>query len=234
MHLKELNHRNPLRILDRTVQGGVGAGNLGLVAARAGVGKSGFLTCVALDVLLRERKVLHVSRKHGVSHVRDFYDEIFTDLARSAKLEETIVARRRIDENRFIHSTQGHAIEYQRLVDLVEILRANASFVPDTLIVDGHDFATEGSETARQLRGLAREIGAELWMSLRTTRADVSEDWHEMPAPVAALEDLPSVVVYLQPAEDGVHIRLLRDHDRFEVEDPGLDLDPSTFLIREA
>ena len=234
MNLKELNHRNPLRILDRSVQGGLGGGNLGIVAARAGVGKSGFVTCVALDDLLRGRKVLHVSRKHGVGHVRDFYDEIFGDLARSARLEETVVARRRLDENRFIHATQGHAIEYQRLADLIEILRANASFVPDTIIVDGHDFATEGSTLAERLRDLARETGSELWMTLRTTRADVSEDWHELPTPVAALGDLPSVVVYLQPAGNSVHIRLLRDHDRSEVEDPGLELDPQTFLIREA
>jgi len=234
MHLNELNHRNPLRILDRSVHGGLGPGNLGLVTARAGVGKSGFVTCVALDDLLRGRKVLHVSRKHGVSHVRDFYDEIFADLARSARLEETIVARRRLDENRFIHATQGHPIEYQKIADLVEILRANASFVPDTIIVDGHDFGEEGPEVAQRLRELAGEIGAELWMTLRTTRADVSEDWHELPTPVAALGDLPSVVVYLQPAGDSVHIRLLRDHDSNEVEDPGLDLDPQTFLIREA
>jgi hypothetical protein len=234
MHLKELNHRNPLRILDRSVQGGVGAGNLAIVAARAGVGKSGFLTCVALDDLLRGRRVLHVSRKHPVGHVRDFYDEVFADLARTARLEETIVARRRLDENRFIHATQGHAIEYQKLADLVEILRANAQFVPDTMIVDGHDFAAEGATLAERLRDLAREIGAELWMTLRTTRADVSDDWHELPAPVAALGGLPSVIVYLQPAGESVHIRLLRDHDRSDVEDPGLDLDPQTFLIREA
>jgi len=175
-----------------------------------------------------------VSRKHTVSHVRDFYDEIFADLARSARLEETIVARRRLDENRFIHSTQGHPLEFEKIAGLVEVLRDSADFVPDTLIVDGHEFATDGADLAERLRGLAREIGAEVWMTLRTKRDDVTDDWHEMPTPVKALGDLPSVVVYLQPADDGVHIRLLKDHERVDVEDPGLDLDPSTFLIKQA
>lgn len=234
MHLKELNHRSPIRILERSVHGGLGPGNLGIVAARAGVGKSGFLTSLALDDLLRGRKVLHVTVDRPVAHVRDFYDEVFADLARHANLEETVLARRRVDENRFIHSFVEQGFDVDRVIDTVSILRESAGFDPDVLIVDGFDFGVEDRPVLQRLKELAARLEAELWMALKTTRQDVSADWHELPGPVARLADEVSVVIYLQPAEGAVHVRLLKDHDREDVVDPGLDLDPRTFLLREA
>ena len=39
MYRKEVNRSSPLRILERSIHGGLGPGNLGVVMARAGVGK---------------------------------------------------------------------------------------------------------------------------------------------------------------------------------------------------
>ena len=70
MYRKEVNAQSPLRILEKSIHGGLGAGNLGLVMARAGVGKTAFLVQVALDDLMRERSVLHVTLEQTVEHVR--------------------------------------------------------------------------------------------------------------------------------------------------------------------
>lgn len=233
MHLKELNHRSPLRILDRSVQGGLGKGNLGVVHARAGVGKSGFLTCIALDCLLQGRKVLHVTVDRTVGHVRDFYDEVFADLARSSNLEEKVVARRRVEENRFIHSFHGHGLDLDRLHATFAALREHARFDPELIVIDGDTLPGDAVTSARRLRALAKEADAELWLSIRTHREDVGNDWHELPKAVAEIRDEASVIVYLQPTDAGIHVRLLRDHDRDEVADPGLVLDPTTLLVRE-
>jgi len=55
-----LNARSPLRLLEKGLHGGLGAGNLGVVIAGHGVGKTSFLVGVAVDELLREGRVLHV------------------------------------------------------------------------------------------------------------------------------------------------------------------------------
>ena len=39
MYRKQVNEKSPLRILERSTHGGLGPGNLGVVMARAGVGK---------------------------------------------------------------------------------------------------------------------------------------------------------------------------------------------------
>ena len=67
MYRKFLNARSPLRLLEKGLQGGLGPGNLGVVIAGHGVGKTSFLVGVALDELLRSGRVLHVSMAHTVT-----------------------------------------------------------------------------------------------------------------------------------------------------------------------
>ena len=40
---KELISKSPLRILEKSIHGGVGKGNLGVIAARKGIGKTACL-----------------------------------------------------------------------------------------------------------------------------------------------------------------------------------------------
>src|SRR5262249_20984785 len=86
MYAKELNERNPLRLFEHSIHGGLGPGNVGVVVARHGIGKTAFLVGIALDDAMRGRKVLHVSLDKTDDHIREFYDEIFMDLAHSAHL----------------------------------------------------------------------------------------------------------------------------------------------------
>ncbi len=88
MYRKELNERSPLRVFEQSIHGGLGRGNIGVAVGRHGVGKTAFLVGVALDDLMRGRKVLHVALDQSVEKVRQYYDEIFMDLARTSELED--------------------------------------------------------------------------------------------------------------------------------------------------
>ena len=235
MHLKELNHRSPLRVFERSVHGGLGKGNIGVVASRTGVGKTGFLTCLALDDLLRDRKVLHVTTAHTVDHVREYYDELFADMAREAHLEETVVALDRIEHNRFIRSLNGRSFHVDGFEQSLSMLRTEVSFKPDVVVIDGYDFDGGTSEELGRLRAIAREHDFEVWMAMRIPKPENEADWHAMPRHVERFSEALSVCVLLQPVDGGsIRIRLLKDHDNKDVADLALDLDPRTFLIREA
>ena len=116
MHRKEINERSPVRLLEASIHGGLGAGNIGVVIARPGVGKTAFLVGVALDDLMRERKVLHVSLEHPAERLRQYYDEIFQDLAHERNLEDVWNVRLSIERNRRIHSYMQNtfSIEHSR------------------------------------------------------------------------------------------------------------------------
>jgi hypothetical protein len=232
MHLKELTHRSPLRVLERSTHGGVGRGNIGVIASRAGVGKSAFLTCVALDDLLRGLKVLHVTMTHGVDHVRDFYEEMFTDLSREANLEETVVARDLMEHNRFIRSLNGKGFNAEGLAGSLEVLRREASFKPDLVVVDGWNLDAAPEADVARVREIARAQDFEMWVTHRVPRPEPGTDWHVLPNAVARLGDLVGLCVLLQPVGDSIRIRLLKDHDNAELADLTLALDPRTFLVR--
>ena len=55
MYRKELNERNPLRLFEHSIHGGLGRGNVGVVVARHGIGKTAFLVGIALDEAMRGR-----------------------------------------------------------------------------------------------------------------------------------------------------------------------------------
>src|SRR5574339_987740 len=107
MYRKEVNERSPMRVFEKSMHGGLGRGNIGVVVARPGVGKTALLVQIALDDLLRDRKVLHISHEHAVDHVRAYYDEIFHDLSTYRKLDQPAAIRLEIERHRLIFSHLG-------------------------------------------------------------------------------------------------------------------------------
>ena len=114
MDPKDLIQRSPLRTLDAAIAGGLGKGNLGIVLARHGAGKTPFLVAVALDHLLCGERVLHVSLEQKVDHVRDFYDQIFEELARNAHLDDVRSVHLGLERARRIHTYLGGTFKIGR------------------------------------------------------------------------------------------------------------------------
>jgi KaiC/GvpD/RAD55 family RecA-like ATPase len=61
MNVDNLIERSPMQSIFSNLRGGLNAGQVGGVMARAGVGKSAFLIHIALNHLLRGANVLHIS-----------------------------------------------------------------------------------------------------------------------------------------------------------------------------
>jgi len=232
MHRKELNERSPLRLLEESIHGGLGRGNIGVIVARHGVGKTAFLVGVALDDLMRDRKVLHVAIDEPVSKVRDYYDEIFMDLAHAAGLEDIASERLAVERNRNIHSYLGNTFSVSRLHEAIGFLRAHQDFEPAALIVEGFPFEHATADDMAQLRSVAREIDGELWMSAVTHRESPRND-RGVPEPVARLEAHIDVILQMQHEGKAVHLRLLKDHDNPNASEVRVSLDPTTLLLTQ-
>lgn len=234
MHRKEINERSPLRVLEQSTHGGLGRGNLGVVAARPGVGKTAFLIGVALDDLMRDRKVLHVTLEEGVERLRAFYDEVFTDLARTQALEDAWKVRLEIERNRRIHCYLPAAFTPDKLRETLAFLGRQTDFVPAAILIDGYDFERAVPADLAALRSIAREADAELWMSALTHR-EAARNERGVPEPVAHLESVIDVILTMAHDGRAVHVALRKDHDNPDVPDLKLALDPTTLLIvREA
>lgn len=230
MHHKELNERSPLRVLDQSIHGGLGRGNIGVVVARHGVGKTAFLVGVALDELMRGRNVLHVSLEQTAERVRTYYDEIFAELSHAEALDDVWRVRTSIERHRRIHCYLGGTFSLERLRESLRFMEQNGEFRPRTLLIDGYDFASKTVDDLGGLRAVARDLEAELWMSAVTSRT-ARRDPSGVPEPVAHLG--AAIDVILDMAHDGraVRIGLLKDHDNQDVSELKLALDPTTLLL---
>jgi hypothetical protein len=229
---KELTERSPLRVLDRSMHGGLGRGNLGVACAGPGAGKSAFLVAVALDHLLAGRQVLHVALDHPVDRVRDYYDEIFAELAQTEALEDAPRTRQEIERNRRIHAFAPHTFSVEKLDQTLALFEQHAGQHPECLVVDGYDFGTGSPGEVLALKALAASRGAELWMSARLRPELPVTHPNGWPEPIAAYEPCVDVLLRLKGDGGTVHLQLLKEHGRAVAEGVGLDLDPTTLLLK--
>ena len=230
MYSKELSERNPLRLFEHSIHGGLGPGNIGVVVARRGIGKTAFLVGIALDDAIRGRKVLHVSLDKTVNHVREFYDEIFMDLAHSADLEDLATARLEMERHRMIHTYTGGTFTTDKLRHSIQFLKEVAHFDPACLILQGFAFEQATLADIEALRQLAADFKVELWMSALTHRG-VASDQRGIPEPLAKLASAIAVIVQMADDDGSVKLSLLKDHDNPDVAKLTLALDPSTMLL---
>jgi len=228
MFQKEVNAHSPLRILEKSIHGGLGKGNLGVVMARAGVGKTACLVQIALDDLMRERKVLHISLEHTIDHVQSWYDALFDDLALANDLDHTEQVRSMVAHNRLIHAFADHDLWPARLDKLAGLMREHMHFQPAAVLVDGYPWerhsVAENAAMIGALKSFAVMCDAELWMSAQSHRRTSGLHPTQVPPPCDAVVDLVDVCIYLEPNGNAVSVRLLKDHDHPSPSDTRLTL----------
>lgn len=229
MYRKFLNARSPLRLLEKGLHGGLGRGNLGLVLAGPGVGKSSVLVGVALDDLLRGGHVLHVALDHTVSHVRAYYDTVFDDLASTTHLEDEAVVHRDVDRNRSIRAYPPSSFDAAKLREAVK-MEEEAGGRPELIVIEGLSLERTGREQVRDMKRVAGELEAEMWLSAEVPEEHVKA----VPESLRPLEELFSVILALEPGDGAVGLRALKEHDNPNAFELQVALDPTSLLLKRS
>lgn len=226
MYRKFLNARSPLRLLEKGLHGGLGAGNVGLVLAGHGTGKTAFLVSVALDDLLRGGRVLHVSLDQTVSHVRAYYDTVFEDLASSTQLEDEARIHADVDRSRTIRAYPPDGFGPEKLREAIAIETQGAG-APELVVVEGCDLEKASRDDLKAYCEIASELSGEIWFS----QAVDAEGTETIPEGLREKVDLVGVVLSLIPETDSVGLRCLKDHDNPDTSALRVHLDPNTLLL---
>lgn len=231
MGKKDLIQSNPLRVLGLDNKAEEGTQNLGLVMARAGLGKTAILVQIALDSMMRGNKVLHVSIGETIEKARDRYDEIFSLLAGGTTDEELYeVAQNRMIMT-FKENVFSRGVLEERLKDLIQ----QDIFKPNCMIIDGYDFDGNGRQAMEELKQLMADLGISvIWFSAVSHRNDKRVSADGVPAPCHTIDDLFEVVLLINPEDELMKLDILKC-GYCEVE-PGttLLLDPSSMLIKKS
>lgn len=221
---------SPLKILQVSAHKELGKGNLGVLIARAGVGKTSCLIHVAFDKLFREEKLVHVSLRDVPEKVASYYGVIFHDLVEVLGIENEHEVRALLDRNRIILAYLKESFDLNRLRQNVKNLVDEIDFIPDALIVDGVEFAEAGRKIFEGFKGIAREFDLEVWFSALSHRHITEVNERGIPFPCSNLDDLFSLIIQLYSTQSGVFLKLLKDHDTDPIPDAMVRLDPNNFL----
>ena len=228
--MKDFIKVSPLKVLERSSQRGLGPGNLGVLMARAGVGKTACLIHIAFDKLFRKEKLVHVSLEDVPEKTTSYYNVIFYDLVKALDMDDEYEVRMLLERNRMILAYLQQSFEIKRLRENLKNLVEKIDFVPDTLIVDGVDFEKAGRDVFEGFKEIADQFKVEIWFSALTHRHITDVNERGIPYPCHELDDLFNIIIQLQPTQSGIVLRLLKDHDAEVKPDASVRLDPNTFL----
>lgn len=227
----DLIGNNPLRALGLEGKaGGTVQSMMGLVMARAGLGKTAILVQFALDCMLLGNKVLHVSIGEGVDKTRAWYDDILALLTDGEKIESIP----EVMKNRMIMTFKESSFSKAKLEERLDDLVKQNVYKPECLIIDGYDFESYDKESLQELREFMKKLGLKMiWFSAVCHRGDKRVSPGGVPAPCHEIDDLFDTVLLIKPEGDDIKLNIVKC-DSCSV-DPGatLMLDPSTMLIKQ-
>jgi hypothetical protein len=230
---EDLIKKNPLRVLNPIPSDAFPDHRMGLVMARAGLGKTAILVQIAMDSMLRGQKVLHVSVGEGLEKAKAWYEDIFKYIAGGLQLENAAEIADEIMRNRMIMTFKESAFSRPKLEERLNDLVYQNIFRPDIVVVDGFDFSQADYDSVMDLKEMIAAMNVQGWFSALRHREDNRVSAAGVPAPCHEVDGLFDTVIIVQPEKDSILLNIIKD----EYDGAAgriLNLDPSTMMVKEA
>lgn len=223
--------RNPLRLLGGEPTTILPSGGFGAISSRAGVGKTALLVQIALERMLHNQDVVHLSLEDPLDKVKLWYKQVLNGLCLLYKkplVEEMWdeAAPHRLIMTFNVEEFSVPKFE-ERLTDLVE----QNIIKPTTLLVDGIDFEhTNPVPQLFALKELAQKYQLRVWFTIRTHRHEEVSD-AGLPNQLQPVADLFDTIIDLQPSSTDIQLSLLKCASGTE-DKTELVLHPPTMLVK--
>jgi len=223
----------PLRVLDKVLEGGLGAGNIGVVMARHGHGKVAILTSIAIDHAMDGRNTLHISVGKSVRQVRAFHDEVLEEILVSLDYHDNGKVLTNVERHKQIYAVpDADHFSVEKFEEILNFLELHAQFVPEMVEISGWpDFDNTSSEEFSRFSKIAVQKQCEVWMTAHTHLKDEC-DSHGIPVFISRHLDFIEVLIALEPEADHVKLNFVKTHGKSDESGIHLEFDPNTMLIR--
>jgi len=230
MGYEPLVNQNPLRVLNL----GRGSKQLGLVMARAGLGKTALLVQIALDSILRGNRVIHVSIGESIEKTKVWYDDILQFILQEHSVSRPHELIDMVARHRMIMTFKEETFSRPRLEERLNDLILQDIFRPNCLVVDGFDFGSADRSTVEDIKEFLESMNLQAWFSATSHRTDERISPAGVPAPCQDVDDLFDTVILLKPEKDAtIQLEIIRNNGIDSDSGIGLNLDPSTMMVKE-
>ncbi|MCM1321246.1 MAG: hypothetical protein NC041_01100 [Bacteroides sp.] len=219
MGKQELIDRSPVRFFEKATNGGLKAGEIGVLASKKGLGKTSVLVQIGLDMLLQDKKVVHVSFNQQTLRVMTWYEDIFNEMAKKKAIINLGELKTELNKNRIVLNFNQDAVSSEQIVSTLRAL-ASGGIRTDALIIDGVDFSKVSEAKINVLKEYAKEAQMVIWFSCNTEST--------LPDALAHAD----AVIHLEQKPDA--IEMVVENIRGEaLKNSNLKLDSKTLLIAE-
>jgi Rad3-related DNA helicase len=229
----ELIQRSPVRIFEKSIHGGLKGGEVGIIAAPSGIGKTSVLVQIALDKLLQSKKVIHISYTKHTDYVLAWYESIFDEFVKKKNLENIEEVKNDVIKNRVLMKFSQESLSGEQIHRSLKALIQEGGFNAEAIIVDGFEFSSPEQERLGKVKELARELNLSVWYSCTLRGEEPFYDNRDIPLLLQGAVDLIDVVIILEPKGDHIELRVSKDRNTYNPEHLALRLDPKTLLILE-
>ena len=175
-------------VIDDLTQGGLGGGELGVIVAPAGVGKTWVLAAIGANSMKRGRHIVHYSLELNEAYVGLRYDSIFTGIANQNlkyhkddvidqmdKLKGDLVIKYFPTKTASVNTISAHLKRLTTLGTTVDMVVVDyADILKDTS--NSREVRHALGNIYEDLRGLAGEFQIPVWTASQANRSALDED----------------------------------------------------------
>jgi len=162
MAKQELFERSPIRAFDAAANGGLKAGELGLVTSKKGVGKTAVLVQFGMDTLLNGKQLVHVSFDQVSANVITWYDTILGEISKNKTMSEDV--KEQVLRNRTILNFNQDNVNLEKVINTLNALKAGGIAVAG-VVIDGVDFGKVKESDIQAVASYAKATKTKVWMS---------------------------------------------------------------------
>ncbi len=220
-----------MEMIKRALGNPLAPGELGVLMAGAGVGKTACLTHIALEQLLNGKAVLHVCIDDSPEKAKVWYHELLKNILSEEQGESLAGVQLRIEPLRFIQSYLQQVFTPEKLSENLSTLRSSADFQPVMIVVDGLDFNALDRKIIEQMKSIAQENGLSIWLSARTPQHISQVNSHGIPYPCHQMDDLFASIILLEPSSKSIQVKVLKHGQDYQPSLPRLSLNAQTYLL---
>ena len=170
MDKKDLIAHSPVRYFDAT-NAGLKDGELGLITAKKGLGKTSILVQFGIDSLLNDKALVHVSFDQQSSNVIAWYSSVLAEIAKKKSFNLDDV-NEEIVRNRTILNFNQETFTLPKVVNTLKALKDGGIQI-GSVVVDGLDMGKTSAADIKCFADFIKSAKMTAWFSYTNEAADL-------------------------------------------------------------
>ncbi len=170
MDKKDLIAHSPVRYFDAT-NAGLKDGEMGLITAKKGLGKTSILVQFGIDSLLNDKALIHVSFDQQSSNVIAWYSSILAEIAKKKSLNLDDV-NEEIVRNRTILNFNQETFTLPKVVNTLKAMKDGGIKI-SSIVVDGLDMNKASAADIKCFADFTKAEKMTAWFSFTNEAADL-------------------------------------------------------------